>query len=287
MNKLTGYLSQPAPINDRPWLSVILTTVISFLILCIFQPFEFNLDNAGQIKVLLWFTSFFIINTTIVFVLFPKIFKRFYNPDTWTVGKTLLTFLFVIVLMGLCVTSLNYFVINKDFPERYISIFLMDMFASLTIGSIPACIIMFIIQNRELQHNLKEAKDLNKLLTERIKPNILEEGQIILSGSTKESITVKPEDIIYMEATGNYVNVHYKQDNKVTYKLLRITITQVEEALQQHVIFIRCHRAFIINTHKIYNVKGSAQGYKLKLYDSIDEIPVSRTYLKSLRDILR
>ena len=287
MNKLTRYLSQPAPINDHPWLSVILTTVISFLILCIFQPFEFNLNNIGQIKVLLWFTSFFIINSTIVFVLFPKIFKRFYNPDTWTIGKTLLTFLFVIVLMGLCVTSLNYFVINKDFPEHYISIFLTDMLASLTIGSIPACIIMFIIQNRALQRNLKEAKELNKLLSERIKPNILEEGHITLAGSTKESITVKPEDIIYMEATGNYVNVHYKQDNKVTYKLLRITIRQVEETLQQHSMFIRCHRAFIVNSDKIYNVTGNAQGYKLKLYDSIEEIPVSRTYLKSLRDILR
>ena len=286
MNKLIRYLSQPAPVNDRPWLSVVLTTVIPLLILCIFQPFEFNLDNAGQIKVLLWFTLLFIVNSTIVFVLFPKMFKRFYNPDTWTVGKAFLTFLFVIIIMGLCVTSLNYFVFNKHFPEHYVYIFLIDMFASLTIGIVPSCIILFIIQNRALKRNLEEAKDMNGLLTERTKPDVSKEGLITLAGSTKELITAKPEDIFYMEATGNYVNVHYKRDNKITYKLLRVTIRQVEEMLQHHPIFVRCHRAFIVNTNKIYNVTGNAQGYKLTLYDILEEIPVSRTYLKSLRDIL-
>ena len=286
-NPFSKYLSQPAPVNDRPWLSVILATIIGILILCIFQPFEFNLDNINQIKVLLWFALVIIVNTTIVFVLFPKIFKRFHNPDTWTVGKTLLTYLILIVLIGLCVTLLNYSIFIKPRLDNYAPIFLTDMFASLTIGMVPLCIITFIVQNRALKRNLEEAKEMNKILAEKIKPVVPEEGFITLTGATKESITVKSDNILYLEATGNYVNVHYKQDNKVTYKLLRTTIKQVEEALQHQPEFVRCHRAFILNTDKIRHVTGNAQGYKLSLYDTAEEIPVSRTYLNTIKDILR
>ncbi len=282
-NKLTRYLSQPAPVNDRPWLTVMLITIIVVLILSVFEPFGFN----GQMSVLLWFALATVVCVTLVFAIFPKIFKRFYTAERWTVGKTLLSYLMLIVLMGLSVTSLNYFVFMSPPPENYLPIFLTDMFASLTIGMIPLCIITFIIQNRALKRNLHEAKEMNKALAGRVKPDMTEEEVITLAGSTRESVTARPEDILFMEATGNYVNVHYKQDNKVGYKLLRTTIKQVEEALQDQPLFVRCHRTFIVNTQMIYNVTGNAQGYKLSLHDTPEEIPVSRTYLKFLRDILR
>lgn len=281
-NRITKYLSQPAPVNDRPWLTVGLITVIGGLVLFLFEPFGYN----GQIEVLLWFILAMVVCASLVFVLFPKIFKRFYTADRWTVGKTILVYLILIVLIGLCVTSLNYFVFITRPPENYLPIFLTDMFASLTIGIIPLCIITFIVQNRALKRNLKEAKEINHALAERIKPDITDEGFITLAGSTRDSVTARPEDILFLEATGNYVNVHYRQDNKTVYKLLRTTIKQVEEALQNQPVFVRCHRTFIVNTQKIYNVTGNAQGYKLFLYDTPEEIPVSRTYLKSLKDIL-
>lgn len=282
-NKLAKYLSQPAPVNDRPWLTVILVTVIVVLILSLFEPFGYS----GHIKVLLWFILATVVCSSLVFVFFPKIFKRFYSTNRWTVGKTLLSYLVLIILMGLSVTSLNYFVFIKHPPENYFPVFLTDMFASLTIGMIPLCIITFIIQNRALKRNLNEAEVINKALAERVIPDTTEEGVITLTGSTKESLTARPENILFIEATGNYVNVHYKQDNKIGYKLLRTTIKQVEETLQDQPVFVRCHRTFIVNIQKIYNVTGNAQGYKLSLYDTPEEIPVSRTYLKSLQDILR
>lgn len=286
-NKVSKYLSQSAPINDQPWLTVFLTTVIVILILIFFQPFQFNLDTFGQFKVLLLFALVVIAGTSVVFILFPKIFKRFYDPDKWTVGKTLLTYVILFVLVGLGVTSLNYFVFIKHLPENYLPIFLTDMLATLTIGMVPLSIITFIVHNRALKRNLQAAKEMNQALSERIRRDTAATGFITLAGSTKESVTAKPEDILYIEATGNYVNVHYKQKGKLTYRLLRTTIRQIEETLQYQPTFVRCHRTYIVNTDKICNVTGNAQGYKLSLYDTSEEIPVSRTYLKSIKDILR
>jgi DNA-binding LytR/AlgR family response regulator len=81
---------------------------------------------------------------------------------------------------------------------------------------------------------------------------------ITLSGSTKDSVTAKPGDIVYIEAT-----------------------------LQQEPIFVRCHRTYIVNTDKIYSVTGNAQGYRLSLHDTQEEIPVSRTYLHVIKDLSR
>ncbi|MDR2388917.1 MAG: LytTR family transcriptional regulator, partial [Tannerellaceae bacterium] len=103
----------------------------------------------------------------------------------------------------------------------------------------------------------------------------------------KESISLKPEDIIYIESEGNYVNVYYKQDDKIMHRLLRSTIKQMEELLRNYAMFIRCHRAFIVNTNYVSNTKGNAQSYQLTLYDISQEIPVSRTYLKSIKDALQ
>lgn len=286
-NKILKYLSQPAPVNEKPWLSVLLCVTIVIFILAIFEPFNFKLNSLGQVWVLVGFALLTMLVTSIAFVLFPKLFKQFYNPDKWTIGKSLLNNVFFLIIMGIGVVCYDYFIVMKQLPEYFPMGFLVDLFAALTIGIVPLSIITIMTQNRVLKRNLNISKNINQVLSARIKPEATENGLITLTGSTKESIIVKPEDILYIEATGNYVNVHYKKDGKTIYKLLRTTIKQVEEALQNQPFFVRCHRTFIVNTDKISNVNGNAQGYKLSLYDTTEEIPVSRTYLKDIKDILR
>lgn len=272
--------------NDRSWMPVVICVAVVIFILAVFEPFNFRLNSTHQMWVLIGFAFLAAFATSIVFIVFPKIFKQFYCLDKWTIGKSLLNNVFLLILMGVCVVFYDYFIIMKQLPEYFPMGFLVDLFATLTIGIVPISIITIITQNHVLRQNLNEAKEINNVLAERIKSNATEVGLITLAGSTKESITVKPEDVLYMEAMGNYVNVHYKHDNKLTCKLLRSTIKQVEETLQYQPVFVRCHRTFIVNTDKIYNVTGNAQGYKLSLYDITEEIPVSRTYFNSLRDIL-
>lgn len=286
-SKVSKYLSQPAPVNEKPWLSVLLCVAIVIFILAIFEPFNFRLNSLGQVWVLVGFALLTMLVTSIAFVLFPKIFKRFYNPDKWTTGKSLLNNVFFLIIMGIGVVCYDYFIVMKQLPEYFPMGFLVDLLAALTIGIIPLSIITIITQNNALKRNLNSSKEINQILSERIKISPIKEDLITLNKSTKESISIRPEDILYMESEGNYVNVHYRQDEKVTYKQIRSTIKQMEETLQNHPMFIRCHRAFIVNINYISNAEGNAQGYQLTLSNVPLEIPVSRTYLKNIKDALQ
>jgi len=287
-NKTSKYLSQPAPVNEKPWLSVLLCVAIVIFILAIFEPFNFKLNSLGQVWVLVGFALVTMLVTSIAFVLFPKIFTRFYNPDKWTIGRSLLNNALFLIIMGIGVVCYDYFIIIKQLPEYFPMGFLIDLFAVLTIGIVPLSIITIITQNSALKRNLNSSKEINQILSERINPSSTKEDDLIsLSGSTKEAINIDPEDILYIESEGNYVNVHYRQGDKIIYKQLRSTIKQMEESLQNHSMFIRCHRAFIVNINHISSAQGNAQGYQLTLSNVHQEIPVSRTYLKNLKDALR
>jgi hypothetical protein len=286
-NKLSTYLSQPAPVADRSWLSVLLCVVCVVFILALFEPFSFRLNSLGQMWVLVGFACLTLFIASVGFVLFPMVFKRFYHPDQWTIGRSLLNNVVFLLMMGIGVVCYDYFIVMKQLPAYFPTGFFVDLFAVLTIGIVPLSIITIVNQNRALKRNLKSSEEINRALSERIKHDTVKEGVITLSGSTKESVTTQPENILYIEATGNYVNVHYKQDGKLTCKLLRTTIRQIEETLQQEPAFVRCHRTYIVNTGWIDRVTGNAQGYKLYLRDTSEEIPVSRTYLNAIKDILR
>lgn len=287
-NKIIKYLSQPAPVNDKPWLSVVLCIVVVLFILAIFEPFNFRLDSLGQFWVLIGFALTTMLVSSVAFVLLPGVFKKFYTPDKWTIGRSLLNNVFILIIMGVGVVCYDYFIVMKQLPQYFPMGFLVDLFATLTIGMVPLSIITIINQNNTLKRNLHSSKEINQMLSERVKSlSTNNEEFITLKGSIRESISLKTENIIYIESEGNYVNIYNKQDDKITRRLLRSTIKQMEESLQSYPMFIRCHRAFIVNTNYISNTKGNAQGYQLTLYDISQEIPVSRTYLKSIEDALQ
>jgi len=287
-NKILKYLSQPAPVNDKPWLSVLLCIVVVIFILAIFEPFSFKLNSLGQFRVLIGFALTTMLVTSVAFVLLPLIFKRFYDPNKWTIGRSLLNNVFILIIMGVGVVCYDYFIVMKQLPQYFPMGFLVDLFATLTIGIVPISIITIINQNTTLKRNLNSSKEINQILSERVKSlSTNDDDFITLKGSIKDSMSLKPEDIIYIESEGNYVNVYYKRDDKIMHRLLRSTIKQMEESFQNYPMFIRSHRAFIVNTNYISNTKGNAQGYQLTLCDIPHEIPVSRTYLKSIKGALQ
>lgn len=291
MNKLRTYLNRPTYAVDKPWTLAILNSMVIGLILAIFEPFHYLLNSLIQFGVLLVFIGLSFIISVLGFVVAPKIFKRFYDPDQWTIGKNILNYFLFLLFLGICTFIYDrYFLIMADFrtdfgTDGFYSILFTDMFAAFTIGIIPLIFGLFIVENNALKRNLMEAQRLNKLLSERTRQEETTTETVTLSGDTKDSIRLNPETILYMEASGNYVDICYKEEAQEKHKLLRSTIKQMEEMMQDFNYFVRCHRAYIININHIRNISGNAQGYRLGLGNGIQEIPVSRTYLKELKDL--
>lgn len=295
MNKIVRYLKQPFPLFERRWLYTTIICGTSFLILAIFEPFNYRLNSVGQFWLLLYFVLLAFITCLITYFLFPVAFKKYYNPEQWTVGKNILHYAIALLIAGLLVCILDMVILpglTVGTGSLYLSsneqlnIFMIDMIAGITIALIPVIIVTVLTKNRALHQNLKQAIELNEALAKRSVLQTEEKELLTLTGNTKEAIELLPYEIHYIEASGNYVEIYYGNKDKIQQKLLRATIKQIEEQLHERPELVRCHRAFIVNSNHITRVNGNAQGYRLRLNNITPEIPVSRTYMKSLKETL-
>jgi DNA-binding LytR/AlgR family response regulator len=143
--------------------------------------------------------------------------------------------------------------------------------------------IYFYIKNDELNTLLYEKDMLNQQLLSIQKAMAGEQDKnlITLSGKTKDAIMLNPNDILYIESSGNYVTIYFLEDEKVSRRVIRTTIQQMEDVLKAYPSIIRCHRAFIVNI--AYTEKRSTyqQGFLLMLKPVDKKVPVSRTYKKN------
>lgn len=79
----------------------------SGVILAIFEPFHYRLNSVIQFWVLWCFVGLTFIFSVVAFVLFPKLFKRFYDPERWTIGKNLLHCSCFLLFLGLAVSFMT------------------------------------------------------------------------------------------------------------------------------------------------------------------------------------
>lgn len=94
--------------------------------------------------------------------------------------------------------------------------------------------------------------------------------------------SIKKEDLLYLEAAENYVNICYLNKGKVSKYLLRETLKKSEEIFSGTEI-IRCHRSYIVNFEKVKVIRKDKDGLKLELDNqSVSDIPVSKTYVNSV-----
>jgi len=88
-------------------------------------------------------------------------------------------------------------------------------------------------------------------------------------------------DLIFVKAEGNYIELTSLKDGQFNTELKRISLTQFELQLSKHPNFFRCHRAYLVNMLYIGNVSGNSQGYSLSFSGTGSTVPVSRTQLEN------
>lgn len=290
MNKLPTYLNKPAPYSTKPWVIVLTASLLVGFLLGLFQPFGIDTFNATvRLYMVIGFTCVTALSTSIVGYLFPCLFKKFFTPSEWTIGKSLLSNILLLFLIALGNSIFNWS-IRHNLESTFGSVFLSYLLVTFLIGIIPFLVSTFIVQNIALKKNLQDAIAIKEQLNERLQDkkqiNHIETGLIKLSGETKETVALYPDHILYLESAGNYVKINYLSENSVKQKLIRTTITQIANDLQGYPYLVRCHRAYMVNVSHINHVEGNSQGLQLNLRHLKDQIPVSRTYIKEIKDKL-
>ncbi len=96
--------------------------------------------------------------------------------------------------------------------------------------------------------------------------------------------SVKLENLLYLEASDNYVNVHYLNKEKVGRLLLRNSMKNVEEGLKGTEV-IRCHRSYMVNFEKIKVIRKEKDGLRLEFDLPLTlDIPVSKSFVDNVMD---
>lgn len=99
-------------------------------------------------------------------------------------------------------------------------------------------------------------------------------------GKLKFSVIL--DDLIYLEASDNYVSIYYSANKKLSKYMIRNTLKNVEEKLTP-LGFMRCHRSYLVNFSKVKILKREKDGVFLELNtDDGLTLPVSKTYVSTI-----
>jgi hypothetical protein len=101
----------------------------------------------------------------------------------------------------------------------------------------------------------------------------------INDNSNKKDLEIPLNSLYYITSDHNYVEVHYQNKNAVnTRHILRNSLKAIEEEIMNNsdLPLIRCHKAFIINTEKVEELRGSSKSAHFILSGIEMPIPISR-----------
>ena len=113
------------------------------------------------------------------------------------------------------------------------------------------------------------------------------EVEAVLRGTTNESVTLLISHLLYIEAVGNYVKVCHLRNENVRTDMLRTTMKQMEETLQNYPMIVRCHRAFLVNLAQVEQIISHSGSTQLLIKHCHEFLPVSRSNMTQVREAIR
>ncbi len=100
----------------------------------------------------------------------------------------------------------------------------------------------------------------------------------------KQSVMIEPQNITYLKAFGNYVEIHLKDEKRA--KLLRSPLHNVADQLSSFSFIKKCHRQYYINISEVECYLRNSNKVSLQIKNSLDKVPVSRNHTKEILSII-
>ena len=202
-----------------------------------------------------------------------KCIKFFSNPEDWTVLKELLSVVISLIGMGIAV-YFSGFLLEAPIQRWNLNTFFDSVISAFLIFVVPLSFFSVINYRYLLVSDI--IKQFNTSSTYLTSSGESEELIRIVSQLKKEELSFYPNQFIYAESDGNYTAFHLKLGNQIRSRIIRNSISNIEQQLSAIPFLFRTHRAFIVNLKMIDSQKGNTLGYRLKLSGIDNEIPVSR-----------
>lgn len=282
---IISYLNQPFPKSESKWKVIISISSFVALFLIIFQPFGINLFESNiKILILSGFGLVTFCTLIIDLIILENIFAKFFDERNWKIWKEFLWLFWVIFTIGL--GNAFYTSLAFDFFKLSISFIIRFQLATFVVAVIPITILIITKQKYLLKKHINSADDLNKNLQE--KAEVIESNIIrFFADNEKDSIEFDITNFFFIESSGNYVELYVLDEGKIIRTSFRSTLKRALDFFKDSPEIIQCHRAYIVNTTKIIKANGNSQGLRLSLKNCSTEVPVSRGFVNSIREIIK
>ncbi len=205
----------------------------------------------------------------------PKLLHKWFAESNWTVALQVIYELVYFICIGSALLGVAVAMKVANLEPVQLLIFVG---ATTVFGVIPLSIKVLVSQNRLLKKNLSEMQRLMSYPEDSL--NDLESksannGNVILTASTNDSLTINPQDILFVEADKSYCEIKWVDAGEIKNYLMRQNIGALLEQLKDFNI-VHCHRSYLVNLTNVEGVVGNAQGYQLKITGLDQRVPLSR-----------
>lgn len=166
---------------------------------------------------------------------------------------------------------------------------LLFVLYTLAIGLFPICFMLAV--NRHAQHIMvKQKTEINEIQkNSRHETSNIDTGAklVTLTGQNKSDLLkVVFSQIAFIKSADNYCEIAIIEEGHVNYTLLRSSLIDILKQLPENSPLCRCHRSYAVNVALVEQSSGNAGGLQLLMKSIAVTIPVSRTYVDTIKQAL-
>ena len=282
----------------------IISTTFMVVALAVFKPF--GLDawqwQAYVHLVVFWVIGFSICMLTDIILKYIVKMPRSFQKGVDYIIRRNLWFQFIntpLVALGICLY--RHFVLsnrvegNQFSVVNFLETLVIIAFCSFAIGLYwrfkyrSKYLAMELEETRLLNEELKKVQESKVHDSDDVQNNVTSpiDSSLTLTGTTNESVTLQISHLLYIEAVGNYVKVSHLCDNQVHADMLRATMKQMEETLQNYPMIVRCHRAFLVNLSQVEQIISHSGSTQFIVKHCHESLPVSRSNMSTIKEALK
>lgn len=307
-------IAKPFPLNTWSWYKQrgIGFGLFIFLFLFLFKPFYLHLLETGRL--LSMAASYGLITALVIIgggLVFTKWISPQINEEKWTLGKQVL----LNMVLMICIAFFNVFVTQLIYGMPVDFSWYGSMLQWVVmIGTLPIAIAELISYNYYLRKNLESASELTRIArlpykepVKVFRPGIINEPALVdtalqftgngdiltdeapeivveLTGENQaDRLILQEQQLLAVQALDNYVNIFWTDGTRLQTTLLRNTLTNIAEQLKTQPYMYRSHRGWLVNSTRVKEVEGNAQGLKLTVDLMEQPVPVSRANIAGYR----
>lgn len=279
---MTTFLQQKYPPTDSERRRILLSFVMSgfvFLFLFVFRPFGLSTESE-IVQIAAGFGASCLVVMLLLNVLVIRLLPRFFDENNWVVWKEMLWEFLNVALVGLANAVFASWMFGRPFDGQLILVF--EGF-TIAVAFLPLSFFTLFNYVVKRQQYERVSAQLTPMLKAVGRVPKSAGGLFVIERAGEDSMALSTDDLLYLQAADNYLDVYYLRDHVVHREVIRKTLKSAAEELETTDNMLQVHRSFIVNLNHVVRISGNAQGLKLHFEQTDAVVPVSRKLTDTLQ----